>query len=92
MSALLRPSPSAPETTTSLVQDLTTLGVRPGIRLIVHTSSSGIGDVIGGEQSVVQALLAAVDGGTVVVPVRQLVDCCVGWFGIHRVASLPRPR
>jgi aminoglycoside 3-N-acetyltransferase len=45
------------------------------MRLIVHTSLSSLGQVIGGEQAVVQALLAAADGGTVVMPAQSWHLC-----------------
>ncbi len=59
----------APVTETSLRRDLAALGVEPGPPLIVHSSLSAIGWVVGGAPTVVRALLAAVgDEGTLAMP------------------------
>jgi aminoglycoside 3-N-acetyltransferase len=50
----------------SLAAQLSALGVAPGGVLLVHSSYKSLGQVIGGPQAVVEALLAA--AGTVVVP------------------------
>ncbi|MCR6491296.1 aminoglycoside N(3)-acetyltransferase [Cellulomonas sp. P24] len=71
------PSPAVPElvTESSLVRDLTSLGLRPGSTVLVHTSLSSLGHVVGGEQVVIQALLSVVDGGTVVMPAQSWQLC-----------------
>jgi aminoglycoside 3-N-acetyltransferase len=53
-------------TVASLAADLRALGVTPGGVLLVHASYRSLGDVLGGPQAVVEALLEA--AGTVVVP------------------------
>ncbi|WP_432509313.1 AAC(3) family N-acetyltransferase [Kineococcus auxinigenes] len=65
-----------PATAQSLTQDLRDLGVEAGATLIVHTSLSALGWVVGGEQAVVAALRAAVGAeGTVVMPVQSWQLC-----------------
>jgi aminoglycoside 3-N-acetyltransferase len=60
-----------PSTAASLCADLRHLGVPVSQVIIVHTSMSALGWVIGGAQAVVEALLAAVGPeGTVVVPTQ----------------------
>lgn len=57
---------SRPVTRSRLASDLAGLGVRGGDLLMVHTRMSALGWVVGGSQTVVQALLDAVGpGGTV---------------------------
>ena len=52
-----------------LVADLRALGVEPGMDLMVHSSLSAIGRVVGGAETVVDALLQAVGKrGTLMVP------------------------
>jgi len=56
-------------TARSLAMDLTRLGVRPGMSLLVHSSLKSLGWVEGGAQAVLDALLEATGpGGTVLVP------------------------
>ena len=58
-----------PRTESSLRQDLASIGVTPGITLLVHSSLSSIGWVVGGAPTVVRALLHVLgDGGTLVMP------------------------
>lgn len=58
-----------PGTVESLVQDLTALGVRPGMTLLVHSSLSKLGYVISGAQSVILALEQVLGPlGTLVMP------------------------
>ena len=54
-----------------LVNQLKKLGVRPGMTLEVHTSMKSLGYVIGGAQTVVDALMEAVGfDGTLVMPLQ----------------------
>jgi aminoglycoside 3-N-acetyltransferase len=53
-------------TVASLTDQLRALGVRPGGVLLVHASYKSLGEVFGGPQAVVEALLAV--AGTLVVP------------------------
>ncbi|HES57920.1 MAG TPA: aminoglycoside N(3)-acetyltransferase, partial [Firmicutes bacterium] len=58
-------STDGPVTREWLVRDLRALGVRPGMLLMVHASLSGLGWVIGGVVTVMDALRdAAGDDGT----------------------------
>jgi aminoglycoside 3-N-acetyltransferase len=59
-------------TVRSLTEDLRALGVRPGDVLMTHSSYKSVGEVAGGPQAVVQALLDAVGpAGTLVVPTHN---------------------
>ena len=56
-------------TRTSLVRDLQTLGVASGDKLLVHSSLSSLGFVVGGGRTVIDALLDAVgEEGTIIMP------------------------
>ena len=60
------PRHARPVMRSELLRGLRALGVRPGGILMVHTRMSTIGWVVGGSQTIVEALLAAVGpGGTV---------------------------
>jgi aminoglycoside 3-N-acetyltransferase len=61
-----------PVTTASLTADLGALGIETGDVVIVHSSLSRLGWMVGGAQAVVEALLAAVgSSGTVVMPAQS---------------------
>lgn len=63
---------SAPVTSKEVLIALVNLGVREGDVLVVHTSLSAIGWVVGGPQAVLAALLAAVGPtGTVTMPAHS---------------------
>lgn len=52
-----------------LIQDFKKIGIENGMNLMVHSSLSKIGWVIGGPQTVVNAIIEAVgDNGTIVMP------------------------
>lgn len=58
-----------PVTTTSLLGDLTTLGLAPGATVLVHSSLSRLGWVAGAAQAVIDALdRALTESGTLVMP------------------------
>lgn len=60
---------AVPSTRKSLSADLQSLGVGPGMVVIVHLSLSSLGWVCGGAVAVIQALLDAVgEAGTLVMP------------------------
>lgn len=60
----------------SLVADLRRLGLRRGMTVIVHTSLSALGQVVGGEQTVLAALRDAVgSSGTLVMPTQSWQLC-----------------
>ncbi len=66
-----------PVTRASLAADLKHLGLRPGAIVLVHTSLSRLGWVLGGPQTVIEALLDCVGGtGTLMMPTHsmQLTD------------------
>jgi aminoglycoside 3-N-acetyltransferase len=52
-----------------LARDLVSIGVEPGITLVVHSSLSSIGRVVGGAPTVVSALIDVIDDtGTLAMP------------------------
>ena len=62
---------SEPRTRTGLTHDLGRLGVRPRDTVLVHSSLTSLGWVVGGQVTVVQALLDALGpDGTLVVPAQ----------------------
>lgn len=68
----IRLSTAGPVTVRSLIRDLRTLGVRPGMVLLVHTSLSAMGWVCGGPVAVILALQAALRSyGTLIMPTHS---------------------
>ncbi|KIL38461.1 hypothetical protein SD70_26190 [Gordoniibacillus kamchatkensis] len=60
-----------PPTVGSLRDDMRALGIREGMTLLVHSSLTSLGWVVGGAQAVVMALLEAVgESGTLMMPTQ----------------------
>jgi aminoglycoside 3-N-acetyltransferase len=70
-----------PYTAASLSSDLRALGLSSGDTVLVHSSASSLGFVVGGAQAVVQALLEVLGpDGTLVVPAHTPDNCDpAGW-------------
>ena len=67
---------AGPATRGSLTADLELLGLRAGMTVLVHTSLSALGWVVGGEQTVLRALRDAVGPtGTLVMPTQSWQLC-----------------
>ena len=65
-------SASKPATVTSLVDELRALGLDDGMTVMVHSSLSRLGFVLGGAQTVVAALHETVGpGGTIMMPTHS---------------------
>lgn len=65
-------STAVPATAASLRADLEALGLAPGSTVMVHTSLSALGYVVGGAESVVDALQAAIGPrGTLMMPTHS---------------------
>jgi aminoglycoside 3-N-acetyltransferase len=62
-------APDSPQTTVSLTADLQSIGVKSGSNLMVHSSLSSLGWVVGGARSFISACFeAAGNSGTLVMP------------------------
>lgn len=69
-------SPATPITKEHLVADLRALGLDDGATVMVHTSLRSLGWVIGGAQTVLEALREAVgEAGTIVMPSQSWQLC-----------------
>jgi len=70
-----------PYTPATLASDLRALGLNAGDTVLVHSSASSLGFVVGGAQAVVQALLDVLGpDGTLVVPTHTPDNCDpAGW-------------
>ena len=59
----------APNTQASLTRDLTHIGLRPGMTVMVHTALGKVGWTVGGPVTLIRALLSVLgDSGTLVMP------------------------
>lgn len=68
-----------PATARALVADLRAFGVRPGGLLLVHSSLSAFGYVIGGAPTIIRALITAVGPkGTLVIPTHSWAEMMAG--------------
>ncbi|MCH4158871.1 MAG: AAC(3) family N-acetyltransferase [Bifidobacterium minimum] len=75
-----------------IVGDLRALGVREGMVLLVHVSMSRIGPVVGGEQTMAEALLEAVgETGTLVMPSQSWQLCDPAYLADPSVSSAQWP-
>jgi aminoglycoside 3-N-acetyltransferase len=54
-----------------IVNDLLQLGIEPSRPLLVHSSMKAIGDVDGGAETVLNALISVMDGGLLVLPTHS---------------------
>ena len=58
-----------PITKTRLIQDLREIGVETGDVLIVHSSMSSVGWIVGGARTIIEALMEVLtEKGTLVMP------------------------
>ncbi len=72
-SEVMKSTPDGPATVASLTRDLRRLGVAAGDTVIVHTSLSALGWVVGGPVAVVQALESVLgEDGTLMMPTQTV--------------------
>ncbi len=63
---------TTPATTSSIARDLRALGLEAGMSVIVHSSLSRLGFVVGGPQTIVTALIDVLgDSGTLMMPTHS---------------------
>ena len=61
-----------PNTPISLIQDLSDLGLRPGMTVMVHSSLGRVGWTVGGPDTVIRALIEVLGHeGTLVMPAES---------------------
>jgi aminoglycoside 3-N-acetyltransferase len=84
---------NSPVTRVQLATDLAQLGLRPGLTVMVHTSLKSLGWVIGGEQTVLEALRDAVGvAGTLVMPTQSWQLCDPAFLDMTPAAWWPTIR
>ena len=91
---MIHPIPSQAVTRAQLAEQFAALGLSKGARVLVHSSLSSLGYVLGGADAVVDALLDAVGPeGTVMVPNLPFSGSLTGWltpgptFDVRRTPS-----
>lgn len=63
---------SKPNTVETLIKDFNHLGLKPGMTVLVHSSLSAIGWVVGREHAVVLALMNLItEEGTIIMPAQS---------------------
>ncbi len=85
-----RPAPGEQEAAGRIAADLQRLGVRPGGVLLVHSSLSSLGYVLGGPETVIRGLLQALGPeGTLLIPALSYehVTSKAPFFDVRRTPS-----